>query len=92
MSAQARTRAHNVLTRTCTHISSLDTDYTIFNGEDPIVTKTQCFDDLLIPPEHPGRQVNSDTSLHVVARDCASLLVVWQYIAATVIPPTPHAP
>ena len=29
-------------------------------GEDPIVTKTQCFDDLLIPPDHPGRQP-SDT-------------------------------
>jgi len=42
------------------YFESLDTDYKIFNGEDPIVTKTQCFDDLLIPPDHPGRQP-SDT-------------------------------
>ena len=37
-----------------------DAKYEIFDGEDPIVTTTQCFDDLLIPPEHPGRQ-KSDT-------------------------------
>merc|ERR1719258_160116 len=42
------------------YFASLDTEYMIFNGEDPIVTTTQCFDDLLIPPEHPGRQP-SDT-------------------------------
>ena len=38
----------------------METEFEIFDGEDPIVTPTQCFDDLLIPPEHPGRQ-KSDT-------------------------------
>eukprot|EP00617_Octactis_speculum_P021109 CAMPEP_0185766504 /NCGR_PEP_ID=MMETSP1174-20130828/37913_1 /TAXON_ID=35687 /ORGANISM="Dictyocha speculum, Strain CCMP1381" /LENGTH=378 /DNA_ID=CAMNT_0028450223 /DNA_START=242 /DNA_END=1378 /DNA_ORIENTATION=+ len=42
------------------YFNSLDTEFTIFNGEDPVVTPTQCFDDLLIPPDHPGRQ-SSDT-------------------------------
>lgn len=42
------------------YFATLDTEYTIFNGEDPVVTTTQCFDDLLIPPEHPGRQ-STDT-------------------------------
>jgi len=32
----------------------------IFDAEDPIVTTTQCFDDLRIGPEHPGRS-KSDT-------------------------------
>ncbi|KAL7462935.1 hypothetical protein ACHAXS_003309 [Conticribra weissflogii] len=36
------------------------TKFQIFNAEDPIVTTTQCFDDLLIPPNHPGRSP-SDT-------------------------------
>mmetsp|Transcript_22527 Transcript_22527/g.43021 ORF Transcript_22527/g.43021 Transcript_22527/m.43021 type:complete len:470 (+) Transcript_22527:197-1606(+) len=36
------------------------TNFQIFNAEDPIVTTTQCFDDLLIPPNHPGRSP-SDT-------------------------------
>ena len=36
------------------------TDYQIFDAEDPIVTATQCFDALRIPPEHPGRSP-SDT-------------------------------
>ena len=34
------------------------TDYKIFDAEDPIVTSEQCFDDLLIPPDHPGRAPN----------------------------------
>lgn len=42
------------------YFASLDEAYEIFDGEDPIVTTTQCFDDLLIPPDHPGRQ-KSDT-------------------------------
>jgi len=42
--------------------------YDFFLGEDPIVTTTQCFDDLRIPQEHPGRQPSdtyyiSDTQL-----------------------------
>jgi len=37
-----------------------DAHFEIFDGEDPIVTATQCFDDLLIPKNHPGRQ-KSDT-------------------------------
>jgi len=37
-----------------------DASFKIFDGEDPVVTTTQCFDDLLIPPDHPGRQ-KSDT-------------------------------
>lgn len=32
----------------------------IFDAEDPIVTTTQCFDDLRLPPDHPGRSP-SDT-------------------------------
>ena len=39
---------------------STQTDYKIFDAEDPIVTGQQCFDDLLIPPDHPGRSP-SDT-------------------------------
>ena len=34
--------------------------YRIYDAEDPIVTTTQCFDDLRIPPDHPGRSP-SDT-------------------------------
>jgi phenylalanyl-tRNA synthetase alpha chain len=34
--------------------------FEFFLGEDPIVTTKQCFDDLRIPPEHPGRSP-SDT-------------------------------
>ncbi|KAL7535002.1 hypothetical protein ACHAXR_006204 [Thalassiosira sp. AJA248-18] len=37
-----------------------NTDFKIFDAEDPIVTSQQCFDDLLIPPDHPGR-APSDT-------------------------------
>lgn len=37
-----------------------DATYTVFDAEDPIVTTTQCFDALRIPPEHPGRSP-SDT-------------------------------
>mmetsp|Transcript_37545 Transcript_37545/g.89923 ORF Transcript_37545/g.89923 Transcript_37545/m.89923 type:complete len:459 (-) Transcript_37545:133-1509(-) len=36
------------------------TAYDIFDAEDPIVTSQQCFDDLLIPEDHPGR-LPSDT-------------------------------
>ncbi|KAL7437182.1 hypothetical protein ACHAXM_005482, partial [Skeletonema potamos] len=36
------------------------TTYKIFDAEDPIVTTQQCFDDLRIPPDHPGR-APSDT-------------------------------
>jgi len=39
---------------------STSTNYEIFDAEDPIVTAQQCFDDLLIPPDHPGR-APSDT-------------------------------
>jgi len=35
-------------------------DFHIFDAEDPIVTTTQCFDDLRIGPDHPGRSP-SDT-------------------------------
>jgi len=54
------------------YFASLSTDnnttYTIFDAEDPIVTAQQCFDDLLIPPDHPGRAPSdtyyvTDTSL-----------------------------
>ena len=41
-------------------LHSTQTDYKIFDAEDPIVTGQQCFDDLLIPPDHPGRSP-SDT-------------------------------
>ena len=37
-----------------------ETEYKIFDAEDPIVTDQQCFDDLLIPLDHPGR-APSDT-------------------------------
>lgn len=36
------------------------TNYKVFDAEDPIVTSQQCFDDLLIPKGHPGREP-SDT-------------------------------
>jgi len=42
------------------YFAGLETEYEVFDGEDPIVTTTQCFDDLNIPPEHPGRS-KSDT-------------------------------
>ena len=42
------------------YFDSLEEDYEFFLGEDPIVTTTQCFDDLRIPPDHPGRSP-SDT-------------------------------
>ncbi|KAJ1462806.1 hypothetical protein M885DRAFT_455290 [Pelagophyceae sp. CCMP2097] len=42
------------------YFAGLETEFQIFDGEDPVVTPTQCFDDLLIPPDHPGRQ-KSDT-------------------------------
>ena len=42
------------------YFATLDTDFELFDGEDPVVTATQCFDDLNIPPEHPGRS-KSDT-------------------------------
>ena len=35
-------------------------NYVVYDAEDPIVTTKQCFDDLRIPPEHPGRSP-SDT-------------------------------
>lgn len=42
------------------YFNSLPTEYKIFDAEDPIVTTTQCFDDLRLPPDHPGRSP-SDT-------------------------------
>lgn len=42
------------------YFDGLEDDYEFFLGEDPIVTTKQCFDDLRIPPEHPGRSP-SDT-------------------------------
>lgn len=42
------------------YFASLPEEYHVFDAEDPIVTTTQCFDDLRIPPEHPGRSP-SDT-------------------------------
>jgi len=42
------------------YFEGLEEEYAIFDGEDPVVTTTACFDDLLIPPDHPGRQ-KSDT-------------------------------
>ena len=42
------------------YFAGLETSYDVFDGEDPVVTTTQCFDDLNIPPEHPGRS-KSDT-------------------------------
>jgi phenylalanyl-tRNA synthetase alpha chain len=37
-----------------------DDDWHVFDAEDPIVTTKQCFDDLRITPDHPGRSP-SDT-------------------------------
>ena len=42
------------------YFASQPHDYIIYDAEDPIVTTTQCFDDLRIPPDHPGRSP-SDT-------------------------------
>lgn len=42
------------------YFSSLPDEYKIFDAEDPIVTTKQCFDDLRIEPDHPGRSP-SDT-------------------------------
>ena len=42
------------------YFASLPHEFTVYDAEDPIVTCTQCFDDLRIPPEHPGRSP-SDT-------------------------------
>lgn len=42
------------------YFNGLDEDYKIFDAEDPIVTCKQCFDDLRINPDHPGRSP-SDT-------------------------------
>lgn len=42
------------------YFSNLPDEYKIFDAEDPIVTTKQCFDDLRINPEHPGRSP-SDT-------------------------------
>lgn len=42
------------------YFDGLEEDYDFFLGEDPIVTTTQCFDDLRIGPDHPGRSP-SDT-------------------------------
>jgi phenylalanyl-tRNA synthetase alpha chain len=39
---------------------STGTKFTIFDAEDPIVTTKQCFDDLRLPANHPGRSP-SDT-------------------------------
>jgi len=51
---------HIIRSKIESYFQNLETEYEIFDGEDPVVTTTQCFDDLLIPPEHPGRQ-KSDT-------------------------------
>ncbi|KAL7549047.1 hypothetical protein ACHAWF_012314 [Thalassiosira exigua] len=42
------------------YFASQPHEYAIYDAEDPIVTTTQCFDDLRIPPDHPGRSP-SDT-------------------------------
>eukprot|EP00568_Trieres_chinensis_P012557 CAMPEP_0183317672 /NCGR_PEP_ID=MMETSP0160_2-20130417/58594_1 /TAXON_ID=2839 ORGANISM="Odontella Sinensis, Strain Grunow 1884" /NCGR_SAMPLE_ID=MMETSP0160_2 /ASSEMBLY_ACC=CAM_ASM_000250 /LENGTH=420 /DNA_ID=CAMNT_0025483749 /DNA_START=23 /DNA_END=1285 /DNA_ORIENTATION=+ len=42
------------------YFSTLPEEYKIFDAEDPIVTTKQCFDDLRIDPDHPGRSP-SDT-------------------------------
>merc|ERR1712232_696727 len=42
------------------YFATLDEKYEFFLGEDPIVTTKQCFDDLRIEPDHPGRSP-SDT-------------------------------
>ena len=65
-------------------------EYKIYDAEDPIVTTTQCFDDLRIPPEHPGRSPSdtyyvTDTTLlrthtsahqseHLRSRECDAFL------------------
>lgn len=64
--------------------------YKIYDAEDPIVTTTQCFDDLRIPPDHPGRSPSdtyyvTDTTLlrthtsahqseHLRSRECDAFL------------------
>jgi len=50
------------------YFASQPHEYTIYDAEDPIVTTTQCFDDLRIDPDHPGRSPSdtyyiSDTTL-----------------------------
>ncbi|KAL7444657.1 hypothetical protein ACHAXM_009578 [Skeletonema potamos] len=42
------------------YFASLPDEYIVYDAEDPIVTTTQCFDDLRIDPDHPGRSP-SDT-------------------------------
>ena len=42
------------------YFATLPHEYVVYDAEDPIVTTTQCFDDLRIPPDHPGRSP-SDT-------------------------------
>jgi len=42
------------------YFASLPEEYKVFDAEDPIVTTKQCFDDLRIDPDHPGRSP-SDT-------------------------------
>lgn len=42
------------------HDNETETGYKVFDAEDPIVTSEQCFDDLLIAADHPGR-APSDT-------------------------------
>ena len=42
------------------NFTALPEEYEIFDAENPIVTCKQCFDDLRLPPEHPGRS-KSDT-------------------------------
>ena len=42
------------------YFAAQDVKFTIYDAEDPIVSTTQCFDDLRIPPDHPGRSP-SDT-------------------------------
>jgi len=42
------------------YFNSLPEEYKIFDAEDPIVTTKQCFDDLRLEPDHPGRSP-SDT-------------------------------
>ncbi|EJK61167.1 hypothetical protein THAOC_18390 [Thalassiosira oceanica] len=51
------------------YFATLPHEYVVYDAEDPIVTTTQCFDDLRIPPDHPGRSpsdtyyVNDETLL-----------------------------
>jgi phenylalanyl-tRNA synthetase alpha chain len=42
------------------YFASLPDEYHVYDAEDPIVTTKQCFDDLRIAPDHPGRSP-SDT-------------------------------